>query len=447
MSINVSYVNNENNYSSRNLIHKKIMPRNYIYIKKSNGNQSFNSNRSRNKNNIYSKIPFRKISIDNKVNTKENTKKNKLYLEECKNFQKEIESSLSTTYSNTILKKDNSYNKIPLNIHNLQINMNLSEQNKFDKEEYREMFSKLIRDDYSNSIINSLLKEEEENTNFLFKHKINEKMRQRMADWMIEVLSNYHCDELTYFESVNIMDRYFKSCSIKNIILNPNDLHLIGVTCMFIASKYYDIYPLKLKMVFEKIAHKKLSCQDIKNKEDEIMNSLNFIIGKSTIWEFINCYIEEIFYVKCNDYQINNLILIDNYCNDLKYKNEYEIKFYKIFNKLYTKNMINLLKKICIYLAKMNCFDYNLIQKKPSLLAASTIFVAIKICEQINKEEYFNDYFVKKLCNVSSYNENDIIIYAQIILYNAKNFDTIFQDLENLKRIHFKAIIDIKETK
>ena len=447
MSINVSYVNNENNYSSRNLIHKKIMPRNYIYIKKSNGNQSFNSNRSRNKNNIYSKIPFRKISIDNKVNTKENTIKNKLYLEECKNFQKEIESSLSTTYSNTILKKDNSYNKIPLNIHNLEINMNLSEQNKFDKEEYREMFSKLIRDDYSNSIINSLLKEEEENTNFLFKHKINEKMRQRMADWMIEVLSNYHCDELTYFESVNIMDRYFKSCSIKNIILNPNDLHLIGVTCMFIASKYYDIYPLKLKMVFEKIAHKKLSCQDIKNKEDEIMNSLNFIIGKSTIWEFINCYIEEIFYVKCNDYQINNLILIDNYCNDLKYKNEYEIKLSKIFNKLYTKNMINLLKKICIYLAKMNCFDYNLIQKKPSLLAASTIFVAIKICEQINKEEYFNDYFVKKLCNVSSYNENDIIIYAQIILYNAKNFDTIFQDLENLKRIHFKAIIDIKETK
>ena len=447
MSINVSYVNNENNYSSRNLIHKKIMPRNYIYIKKSNGNQSFNSNRSRNKNNIYSKIPFRKISIDNKVNTKENTIKNKLYLEECKNFQKEIESSLSTTYSNTILKKDNSYNKIPLNIHNLQINMNLSEQNKFDKEEYREMFSKLIRDDYSNSIINSLLKEEEENTNFLFKHKINEKMRQRMADWMIEVLSNYHCDELTYFESVNIMDRYFKSCSIKNIILNPNDLHLIGVTCMFIANKYYDIYPLKLKMVFVFFSHKKLSCQDIKNKEDEIMNSLNFIIGKSNIWEFINCYIEEIFYVKCNDYQINNLILIDNYCNDLKYKNEYEIKLSKIFNKLYTKNMINLLKKICIYLAKMNCFDYNLIQKKPSLLAASTIFVAIKICEQINKEEYFNDYFVKKLCNVSSYNENDIIIYAQIILYNAKNFDTIFQDLENLKRIHFKAIIDIKETK
>ena len=447
MSINLSYVNNENNYSSRNLIHKKIIPRNYIYIKKSNGNKSFNSKQSRNLNNIYSKIPFRRISIDNKFNTKENTIKNKLYLEEYKNFQKENISSLSTTYNNIILKKDNSQNKIPLNIHNLQINMNLSEQNKFDKEEYREMFSKLIRDDYSNSIINSLLKEEEDNSNFLFKHRINEKMRQRMTDWMIEVLSNYHCDELTYFESVNIMDRYFKICSINNKILNPNDLHLIGVTCMFIASKYYDIYPLKLKMVFEKIAHQKLSCQEIKDKEDEIMNCLNFTIGKSNIWEFINCFIEEIFYVKYNDHQINSLILIENYCNDLKYKNDYEIKLSKTLNRLYTKNMINLLKKICIYLAKINCFDYNLIQKKPSILAASTIFVAIKICEQINKEEYFNDYLIKKLCNVTHYNENDIIIYAQKILYNAKNFDSIFQDLENVKKIHFKAIIDIKETK
>jgi hypothetical protein len=33
---------------------------------------------------------------------------------------------------------------------------------------------------------------------------------------------------------------------------------------MFIASKYEDIQPLKMKMVFEKIAHKKLSVERIK---------------------------------------------------------------------------------------------------------------------------------------------------------------------------------------
>ena len=44
--------------------------------------------------------------------------------------------------------------------------------------------------------------------------------------------------------------------------------------------------------------------------------------------------------------------------------------------------MLNLLKYICIYLAKMNCHDYILSQKKPSLLAASTILVAMKMLHE-----------------------------------------------------------------
>jgi hypothetical protein len=96
-----------------------------------------------------------------------------------------------------------------LNLENLLININYNNENKFETDEYREMFSKYIRDDYSNSIIKSLLEQEQINNNFLENHKINERMRTRMADWMIEVLSNYNCDDLTYFESINLMDRYF----------------------------------------------------------------------------------------------------------------------------------------------------------------------------------------------------------------------------------------------
>jgi len=36
-------------------------------------------------------------------------------------------------------------------------------------------------------------------------------------------------------------------------------LHLVGVTCMFMASKDEEIYPLRLSVVHEKIAHKKLN--------------------------------------------------------------------------------------------------------------------------------------------------------------------------------------------
>jgi hypothetical protein len=98
--------------------------------------------------------------------------------------------------------------------------------------------------------------------------QINFCLRARMIDWMIEVLTNFKCDDQTFFLAVSLMDRYFKGCNeIKQIC----DLHLIGVTCMFVASKFEDIYPLKMKTVFEKIAHKKIEISNIKDLELDIM--------------------------------------------------------------------------------------------------------------------------------------------------------------------------------
>ena len=111
-----------------------------------------------------------------------------------------------------------------LNLENLIVNVSLSKKNKIDTDDYREMFSKYVRDDYSNSILQSLLEDEQVNENFLNNHKITERMRTRMVDWMIEVLSNYHCDESTYFEAINLMDRYFKVCDEKRQILQPPEL-------------------------------------------------------------------------------------------------------------------------------------------------------------------------------------------------------------------------------
>jgi hypothetical protein len=230
----------------------------------------------------------------------------------------------------------------------------------------------------------------------------------------------------------------------KNIILQPSELHLIGIVSMFIASKYQDIYPMRIKVIQEKIAHGKLSCDDIKKREEEIMKFLDYSIGLPTIWDFINIFIEEIFFIENNNYHINCKILLDYNFDDVKDKNK-ELSI--LVNKLYTENMINLLKCVCVYLGKMNCHDYNLMQKKKSLIAASTIFVGMKICEQINKEEYFNEYFLKRLIWISQKNESDIIKNAQKILYNAQNFESVFGNLENLKKIHFNAILSLKNTK
>lgn len=85
---------------------------------------------------------------------------------------------------------------------------------------------------------------------------------------MVEVLFSYRCREQTFFIAVTLMD-YFMESTKK--VLAPQDLHLIGVASMFMASKYEEIYPIKLQVVYEKIAHKKLTKDEIKAKEAEIM--------------------------------------------------------------------------------------------------------------------------------------------------------------------------------
>ena len=450
MSNNVKFLNQLESVSTKNHAQKKLSSKN-IPVCGLKANKSFRGKMEKTQTN---KQPFGVVN-ENNVNVgniKQSIPKQKLIkmksMDKVNNPSHSRHSSAFNVDKN--IKNNKNENKISqklssLNLENLLININFNNKNKIETDEYRAMFSKYVRDDYSNSIIKSLLEDEQINENYLNNHKITERMRTRMVDWMIEVLSNYHCDDSTYFESINLMDRYFKQCEIKKQILQPAELHLIGVTSMFIASKYQDIYPLRLKIVQDKIAHNKLTCQEIKNKEDEMMRYLNYNIGLPTMWDFITIFMEEIFYINCNHHQIKNKIFLENYFEDEL--SEDDVKLGKIINKKYTKNMLNLLKYVCIYLGKMNCHDYNLMQKKPSLLAASTIFVAIKICEQINKEDYINDYFTDKLNDISNNSENDIIKTAQKILYNAQNFDTKFSGLDNLKKVHFNAIIELKETK
>jgi hypothetical protein len=350
---------------------------------------------------------------------------------------------LNTTLPSITSKKEEeiTFNSYLESLNEFNLRVNFESKPEFQTEEYRNLVTQLLKKDYSNVIIKNLIKDEESLEDCLINHKISERMRTRMVDWMIEVLTNYKCDEHTFFLAVNLMDRYFKSTQKS---LNPNDLHGIGIAAMFMASKFYDVYPLRLKIVYEKIAHKKLSCEEIKNQETEIANALNYIIGKPTVWEFLNYFIDELFYSKENDYNLKSKVL-KKYLEERKDEEKDIITDYPY--ELYTENMIKLLRLVVIYLSKMNCHDYNLIGKKPSLLASSTLFVALKICEQINKESYVNDYFFKKITEVSKKPQSEIIKCAQKILYNAQNFDTIFTGLDNLKKIHFNAIIEVKDTK
>ena len=46
---------------------------------------------------------------------------------------------------------------------------------------------------------------------FLAKHEITQNFRAKMIDWMIEVTSNFRCNDQTFFLALSLLDRYFKS--------------------------------------------------------------------------------------------------------------------------------------------------------------------------------------------------------------------------------------------
>jgi len=259
-----------------------------------------------------------------------------------------------------------------------------------------------LNDDIDQYLRDLERKSENDVSGCLSRHKITPVLRARMIDWMIEVLTNFRCDDQTFFLAVSLQDRFFKFCQKE---MEISDLHVVGVTTMFIASKFEDIYPLKMKTVFEKIAHKKLEIEKIKSLELEIMKSINYKIHAPTVLDFLKVYMvnalgieilnrtetkkkEELALMANNNYvpakpneldNSENVEPTDKPCTDTRSNAEKEAHLQKY-----------LIEKMSIYLAKMSMHEINLSVRNPSLLAVGAIYVALKICEQLKKKELIN---------------------------------------------------------
>jgi len=70
------------------------------------------------------------------------------------------------------------------------------------------------------------------------------RMRAILVDWLIEVSEVYKLHRETLYLSVDFLDRYLSHAKAD---LARSQLQLVGITCLFIASKIEEIYPPKLR--------------------------------------------------------------------------------------------------------------------------------------------------------------------------------------------------------
>lgn len=165
-------------------------------------------------------------------------------------------------YSN--FRKKNEYSN---KIEKLELKTNFTTDS-FDKYMQNATTNLLIKK-YGHENFYRLLQNEENSLisiKFLQKHAFLPSLRSRMVDWMIEVFSVFRSDPGIFEFAVHLMDHYLDSTQK---IISNSDIHLLGLTCIYIASKCEDIIPFPMNIIYNDIGHKCFDIEKIKKKKSK----------------------------------------------------------------------------------------------------------------------------------------------------------------------------------
>ena len=164
---------------------------------------------------------------------------------------------------------------------------------------------------------------------------INEKMRKILIDWLVEVHYKFKLLPETLFLTINMIDKYLSKSSI-----NRKYLQLLGITSMFIASKYEDIYPPEIKdFIF--VTNNTYSKDELIKLESDILDKIEFNLTFPT-----------------------------------------SLRFLEIFKEMLNLKEIDYLR--CRYFIEIALFDYKCCHFPPSLIAASSVLLNHKINKNKN---------------------------------------------------------------
>lgn len=107
------------------------------------------------------------------------------------------------------------------------------------------------------------------------------KMRGILVDWLIEVHTRFHLLPETLFLAINIIDRF-----LSTKVVQLDRLQLVGVTAMFIASKYEEVLSPQVTN-FKRVADDGFSEAEILSAERFILQALNYDLSYPNPMNFL----------------------------------------------------------------------------------------------------------------------------------------------------------------
>ncbi|NWH55275.1 CCNB1 protein, partial [Fregata magnificens] len=109
---------------------------------------------------------------------------------------------------------------------------------------------------------------------YLAGQEISGNMRAILIDWLVQVQVKFRLQQETLYMAVTIIDHF-----LQDNVVSKNKLQLVGVTAMFIASKYEEVYPPYIED-FVYVTDSSYTKFQICQMEMEILRALDFSLGR-----------------------------------------------------------------------------------------------------------------------------------------------------------------------
>lgn len=139
--------------------------------------------------------------------------------------------------------------------------------------------SEYVKDIYA--YLRQLEEEQSVRPKYLLGREVTGNMRAILIDWLIQVQMKFRLLQETMYMTVSIIDRFMQdSCVPKKM------LQLVGVTAMFIASKYEEMYPPEIGD-FAFVTNNTYTKHQIRQMEMKILRVLNFSLGRPLPLHFL----------------------------------------------------------------------------------------------------------------------------------------------------------------
>lgn len=238
-------------------------------------------------------------------------------------------------------------------------------------------------------------------------HNIERKFRTKLIDWLFEVFSVMKCSEETIYLTVYIIDGFLFSFKEKQ--LENENIQIIGVVALFLASKIEDITPIFMNELKTKICHDKFHEQKLKEFERIISTTIDYRFYPYTTVHFIKTYIHEFTTTNKSNFQTTT-----------------------------QKALIADIETIALYVSKVILHSDEFSSYRSCITSISCLIVGFEVVrsqQQVDQQDQVNlRHWILVLIENSGYDPNDVDnLFLKISDYYT-NFNKLFPN-NNLTKI------------